>query len=190
MVIFILGGLIAVGLPKLNFNHDNIKTVTRQLSVMTREIRNYARMKQMTCRLVFRLSGNDSNKKDEEGDAYWVEGAIGNVLAQSEDTKKRLQEMSDDDRPASPFQKIDKFTKKEKKLPAKVYFGSIETESQTTPITSGLAYVYFTPEGLVEKAAIQLTDRKKLTWTLIVNPLTGHTDIVDKAMSLKDLQNN
>lgn len=156
--------------------------MTRQLTVMTREIRNYARMKQMTCRLVFRLGGDN--------DAYWVEGATGSVLAQSSDTQKRIQEMSEEERPANPFQKIDHFTKKEKALPSQVYFGSIETQSQGEPVTKGLAYLYFTPEGLVEKASIQLTDKKKLTWTLIVNPLTGHTDIVEKAMSLKDLQNN
>jgi general secretion pathway protein H len=149
---------------------------------MTREIRNYARMKRMTCRLAFRLGGDK--------DAYWVEGATGNVLAQSEDTKKRIEEMSEEDRPANPFQKLTNFTKKEKLLPDKIYFGSVETQSQGEPVTKGMAYVYFTPEGLVEKAAIQLTDHQKLTWTLLVNPLTGHTDIVEKAMSLKDLQND
>lgn len=182
VILFILGGLIAVGVPKMNFKHDNIKTVTRQMSVMTREIRNYARMKQMTCRLVIRLGDND--------DAYWVEGAVGNVLAPTADTKKKMEEMKGDEKPKDPFQKLPQFTKKEKALPSKVFFGRVETQSVPEPITKGIAYVYFTPEGLVEKAAIQLTDKDKLTWTLVVNPLTGHTDIVEKAISLKDLQND
>jgi general secretion pathway protein H len=186
IVLFILGTLIGFGIPKMNFRHDNIKTVTRQMSVMTREIRNYARMKQMTCRLVIRMDGDNSKEKD----AYWVEGATGSILAPTSDTKKKLEEMSDEDRPKNPFQKIPSFTKKEKLLPDKVYFGSVETQSQSEPITKGLAYVYFTPEGLVEKATIQLTDKDKLTWTLVINPLTGHTDIVEKAISLKDLQND
>jgi general secretion pathway protein H len=183
VILFILGSLIAIGVPKMNFKHDNIKTVTRQMSVMTREIRNFARMKQMTCRLVIRLGNND--------DAYWVEGAQGNVLAPTADTKKKMEEMKDsDEKPKDPFQKLPQFTKKEKLLPSKVFFGRVETQSIPEPIEKGVAYVYFTPEGLVEKAAIQLTDKDKLTWTLIVNPLTGHTDIVEKAISLKDLQNN
>jgi general secretion pathway protein H len=48
--------------------------------------------------------------------------------------------------------------------------------------------MYFSPEGLVEPMLVQITDKAKLTWTLIFNPLTGRTDIIEKALTLKDLQ--
>ena len=73
-----------------------------------------------------------------------------------------------------------------KKLPSGLFFGSIETESTEKPLTDGLAYIYFSPEGLVERSAIQITNKEKLIWTILFNPLTGHADIFERAVSLKE----
>lgn len=179
IVLAILAGIIAVGMPRLRLNNNNIKKVVRDLTVLTKEVRNQSRLKSMTHRLVFKLEGNEHS--------YWVESATGQVLAQSEDELKKISEMSEDERPVSPFQKSTKFFKKDRVLPAPYYFARIETVNRPTPVENGMAYIYFSPEGLVEQSVIQITDRKNMTWSLILNPLTGQADIVEKAFSLKDL---
>ncbi|MGO9831114.1 MAG: Tfp pilus assembly protein FimT/FimU [Myxococcaceae bacterium] len=55
---------------------------------------------------------------------------------------------------------------------------SVWTPHQRQPARSGLAYVYFFPQGSAERA--QLTARQgNSVWTLTVSPLTGNTTVVD-----------
>ncbi len=55
---------------------------------------------------------------------------------------------------------------------------SVWTPHQHQPARSGLAYVYFFPQGSAERA--QLTARQgNSVWTLTVSPLTGNTTVVD-----------
>lgn len=179
IVLAILAGIIAVGMPKLRLNNNNVKKIVRDMTVLTKEIRNQSRLKSMTHRLVFKLEGNEHS--------YWVESGNGQVLAMSEEELKKYQELSEDERPVNPFQKSTKFFKKDRVLPSPLSFASIETANRPTPVENGMAYIYFSPEGLVEQSVIQITDRKNMTWSLILNPLTGQADIVEKAFSLKDL---
>lgn len=181
IVVSILGGLIAVGLPRLRTNRENIKSVTRKISVLSREVRTYCRLKSMTCRLVF-----DFGENKEE--TYWVEGAPGSVAIMAKEAREKLESLPKEEQPASPFQKLDRFGKKPFELPDKIFVGNIETPSNSEPVTKGPAYIYYSPEGLVEKAAIQITNKSSTTWTVIINPLTGQGDVVEKAMSLKDLR--
>lgn len=181
LVLAILGGIIGFGLPRMRSPQTNVRAVARQLSALAREVRNEARMKRMTYRIVFRMSEN----KDE----YWIENAAGNYIIPSQTTIEKTQSLDEKDRPGSPFHKVDKYSKKVKELPGTLHFGSIETTSTLRPITSGVAYIYFTPEGLTEQSVVQITDRKKITWSLIFNPITGHADIVEKAISLKEIYN-
>lgn len=180
IVLGILGFLIAYGLPQFRKQENNIRAVTRQLASLSREVRNQARLKRMTYRIAFRVG---------EKDAYWVENAPGNILVPSEATLEKLQSLDEEERPANPFQKATNIIKKERELPAGMTFVSVETPGMQEPVTSGMAYIYFTPEGLVERGVVQITTAKKEpTWTLILNPITGHADIVTKAVSLKDLK--
>lgn len=55
---------------------------------------------------------------------------------------------------------------------------SVWTPHQKQPAKSGVAYVYFFPQGAVERA--QLTARQgNSVWTLTVSPVTGKTTVVD-----------
>lgn len=181
IVLSILGALVAVGLPRIRGQQNNFKTITRQLSTLTREVRNQARVKRMTYRLAFRMGEKEQN-------AYWVENAPANYVIPSEATLERLRDVDEDKRPPSPFQKVTKFFKEDKELPGGFFIGSIETPSMKEPQKEGIAYVYFTAEGLVEKAIIQITNRKEVTWSLVINPITGHADLVEKSIAMKDLR--
>ncbi len=179
VVLGILAALLAVGLPRMNINNGNIKTIVRQMSVVTREIRNQARLKGRTYRLVLKM--------DQKKSAYWIESAEGAVYAPSEETLKRLETGITEDQPPSQFKKDEKILKKDRELPQPLYFALLDTPRMDEPQTTGEAYIYFSPEGLVEQSAIQITNGKGLTWTLIINPLTGHADIIEKATLLKDV---
>lgn len=180
IVLAILGGLIGLGLPRIQGQKNKFKTVVRQLATLSREVRNHARLKRMTYRIAFRI--------DDKNPAYWLESAAGNVVIPSQATFEKMQRMDEDQRPANPFQKADKPLKGEKELPSGVKIKSVETPSHPEPVTGGIAYVYYTPEGLVEKAVIQINNESGNTWSLILNPLTGQADIVEKPINLKDLK--
>lgn len=60
---------------------------------------------------------------------------------------------------------------------------SVWTPHQRQPAKSGLAYVYFFPQGAVERA--QLTARQgNSAWTLVVSPVTGQTTVVDGELEI------
>lgn len=179
IVIAIIAAIFAIGLPLFRKPEKNIKDVARELKVLSREIRHYARIKSSTYRLAFKMGPEGS---------FWVEASSGQALILSEENEKKLKELNEKDRPSSGFQRVDRPLKKEKALPAGVSFTKFETTYRQDPITSGIAYIHFSPEGLVEQSAIQISTDKNVTWTLLFNPLTGQADIVDKAMSLKDAQ--
>lgn len=173
--------LMAILVPRLAPRTDSpLKKTARHLLVLGPDIRNSARLKNRTFRLVFDMTGDHHT--------FWVESAPGVVPAK---TALRLEEeskLSEDERPAEVFQKEGKYTKDAFELPKDLFFAKIETPSFPEGASSGQAFLYFSPEGLVEPAAIQLTNGKETTWTLIVNPLTGRMDLVDRAISLRDLK--
>jgi general secretion pathway protein H len=183
IVIAIMAGLIAVGAPRLLKKDANMKTAARQLTVLVKEIRNQAKLFNSTYRLVIRIEpGHES---------YWVEKSNGPALIDKEKLKEEIEGKNKDKKPEEgappPLFQIDKrLSKKEKILPSNLHFTQVETSNMSQPVTSGIAYIHFFPEGLMEASTIQLADKKN-TWTLVFNPLTGQADIVEKAVNLKEL---
>lgn len=180
IVVAIIASLMAALLPRFRKPDVGIKKTARHLLVLGRDVRNQARLKDRTYRIAFRMDGPKHG--------YWVESAAGSVIPKSQLKIEEELKLPEDERPKDAFQKDEKYTKKEFELPKDFYIGLVETPSLSEGVTQGMAYVYFTPEGLVEPAAIQLTNRKDITWTLIYNPLTGHADIIEKAVRLRDLK--
>ena len=68
-------------------------------------------------------------------------------------------------------------------LPQGIGFWKVETEHQDKPIAEGRGYLYFSPSGMTENAAIQIRvsnsdeamDSNYLT--IVVSPLTGRTQV-------------
>lgn len=177
IVLGILAGLMGLAIPKLQSNKNKIKTVVRQFGALTKEVRNTARMKRVTYRIAFKFGKPSS---------YWIEAASGNEVVPSKETVENLQRMSEKDRPTDPFKKVDKPIK-ERELDSGLTWKSIETAGTGAPVENGVAYIYYSPEGLVEKSIIQIQSEKGQVWSLIINPLTGHMEFVDQPISLKDL---
>lgn len=184
IVLALFGALIAYGAPRLFKKQNNIKSVTRQFLVLSKEIRNKARLSNATYRLVIEM--------EEKKGRYWIEKANGPRTIDLEAAEKEREEKNsktDKENTPPPLFQIDKsLLKGEKTLPDGLRFAQVETVNTKSPVSSGTAYIHFFPEGFVEAAAIQLTDGNNLTWTLVFNPLTGQADIIEKAQSLKDIQ--
>lgn len=171
---------MTLAIPRLfGKKENNIKSVTRHFLVLGKEVRNRARLKNTAMRLVIDM--------DPAAPKYWVEMANGPQLIDPNAEEKKKFELSDKDKEKPEPWSMDKvLTKDKKELPSGLYFGSVETINMKGPQTDGVGYIHFFPEGLMEAAAIQITDRQRLTWTLIYNPLTGQADIAETARALKD----
>ncbi len=180
IVVGIIAAVIGAAIPRIRKNNTNMKSVVRELGVLSREVRSYAQLKNATYRLVFNLNGQE--------DSYWVEASNRPVLAVSEAKQKAIDSMPVKERPPDTFQRVDKPIKGEKKMPSGLFIKSVETHRISHPITKGQATISYSPEGLVEQAIVQITDGKEVTWSLIFNPISGHADMVNKAMTLKDLE--
>ncbi|MES3036326.1 MAG: prepilin-type N-terminal cleavage/methylation domain-containing protein [Bdellovibrionota bacterium] len=180
LVLGIMAAAIAIGATRINRKDNNMKTVARKMTTVVREIRNKAKLYNTTYRLVINL--------DPKSPTYTVEQSAGRVQRDSEEDIKAREKMDADKRPADSFRKDSAFGKKDKELPSGLFFGQLETINLSAPITEGVGYIYFSPEGFVEYSSIQITDRKNLTWTLVFNPLTGQADIIQEAKALKDLK--
>ncbi|AGC44208.1 prepilin-type N-terminal cleavage/methylation domain-containing protein [Myxococcus stipitatus DSM 14675] len=60
---------------------------------------------------------------------------------------------------------------------------SIWTRQQREAVDSGVAYLYFFPQGYTEKAYVYVSQGDNV-WTLDVSPLTGKVNIVDEALEV------
>lgn len=180
IVLAIVAGLITLGAPRLLKKDGNIKSVARNFIVLSKEVRNKARLTNSTYRLAISMEPGEEK--------YWLERASGPQAVDPEAYEKEKDEDKDEDAPPPLFQVDTSLIKKEKKLPEGLRFGSVETVNMKAPMTSGVAYIHFFPEGFVEASAVQITNGNNLTWTLVFNPLTGQADIIEKASSLKDIQ--
>ena len=177
IVLAIFAGIVGFGVPALFKKGDNIRKVARQMTALTKEVRSRAKLKNSTYRLVFDMTGDTHH--------YWVEYMQGSkpIPANIYDEKKK----GDEDESKTRFQKDTSIVKEERALPKGLFFGSVETINTKNPITDGLAYVHYFPEGFVEAAVIQVTNRDALTWSFVISPLTGQSEVIESAKSLKDL---
>ncbi|NMO21591.1 type II secretion system protein [Pyxidicoccus fallax] len=69
-----------------------------------------------------------------------------------------------------------------RELPADVRV-SVWTRQQREPVESGVAYLYFFPQGYTEKAYVYVSQGDN-TWTLDVSPLTGKVQITAEALEV------
>lgn len=176
IVLAIMGAIVALGLGRVRKRDNDIKQVAREFYVLGKEVRNQARLKNSTFRLVFDL--NEGEQK------YWAESAQG---FQGRVDEEEISKLREEERPPELFQKDTSVLKKDKTLPKGLFFKSIENLDKP-PTQLGRAYIYFFSNGFVETAAIQITDRAKINWTVIFHPLTGQADIIPEEKNLKDVQ--
>lgn len=182
IVLAIMATLIGLGISQIKKKDNNIKSITRKMLVLTKEVRNKARLTSSTYRIVFQL--------DDKEPTYWVESASGRVRRETPEELETREKSQSSEKEKSPprFTKDTRFGKKPTKLPSGFFFKEIEVEGVGKPTTSGTEFIYYSPDGFVEPSIIQITDKKNITWTLAIHPLTGHADLLQEAKNLKDIK--
>lgn len=183
IVLSIIGAIMAVALPRLMDKKQDTRKVFRDFAIAGKDIRNRAKLGGVSYRLAFRL------EKDQQ--TWWVEKATKVILLD----KKNLEEarekagstFREDEKPPSDFNPDTSIFKKEQQLPEGFRFVHIESGPQELIATEGIAYIHFFSQGMIEPSAIQIQDPRKNIWTLVFNPITGQSDIIPEAKTLRDL---
>ncbi len=185
LVMGFIGIIISMGATKLQNPNTALKQSVKQIATISRELHVRAKLSGVTYRLAFEMNG-------KKPDRMWVEASTQKVTFPSEkELKDRDSRRRDPDKePKSPFT-IDKRVGSGgvKELPAKLKIRRIEYAQQEEPISSGMAYVHYLPEGIVEEAAIHIaTEDESLKWTVGIHPLTGRIDLLPGDVSLKEIR--
>jgi len=192
VVLGIVAALVALALPRLGGQNNQMRQAVRRLSSITRELQTTAKLQGAVYRLVIDL-GDDS--KDSEQN-FWVEKSSGRtILSPAEMSGESLQDKALEERdreerenaPPPLFSKDEKLTKSGGTLPGDLRFEDVELKRSERPIRSGKAYIHFFPQGLADEAVIHLRGGEKLKWSLVIHPLTGKTAIMTEYVPLKEL---
>jgi general secretion pathway protein H len=190
VVLAIIGGIIAVVAPRLVDKKTKMRSLVRELATVIHECHNMSRLFNSTYRLAITMSDAEGNS----GGEYTIESAPGNVSLLTPDEQKEQEKeedsLSEDERKAKPkvFAADSRIIKEAKKLPRGLFITEVEYGNRAQSINGGVAYIHFFPQGLAEEAAIHITDKKNLNWTIVVHPLTGVADIFDGNKPLKELR--
>ncbi|MEQ1876088.1 MAG: prepilin-type N-terminal cleavage/methylation domain-containing protein [Bdellovibrionia bacterium] len=186
IVLVIITTVVVFGAPKLAGTGTQLRNTMRSMTVVTKRLHHMARVNHKTYRLVIQLSGDEPGTQD----MFWIESSEKPVALlseeQQEDEDAKVSD-SADEKPAGQFAADTSLLKKPAGLPNKIYFEDVELASRNTVITQGRAYIHFLPQGFAEEAAIHITDRKTIHWTILIHPLTGQGEVVSAYVSLKDL---
>ncbi len=189
VVLAIIGALIAVITPRMFSPNRHLKDEVRRISVMSKQLRDSARVQNATFRIVLDMRTEAGKLKH----TYWVESSGSPVLLMTQEDREELESslFTKDEAEASNasgFQKDDQLLKEVQELPRGLKFEKIEQSATGQEITEGRAYIHFFPSGLVEESALHISNGDKLQWTIYFHPLTGQASIYQEEIPLKNLR--
>lgn len=183
IVLVIIGMVLAVAVPKLANSKSKIKDEVKHIAIIAKEVHNVARLENRTYRIVF-------NMDEKKQRSYWVESAAANATLLSADQSKKLKDETDPKKNLiaknNGFEVSHSILKDAVKLPKELFIDSIEFSDGKT-VAGEQASIHFFAQGLVQEAAIHLSDHKTLVWTIYISPLTAHTIVFERNESLKEI---
>lgn len=179
VVLAIIAGLATIGVRRIN-QTENLKTSVRRLSTVLKKTRAYAKLTNKTYRLVIKTD-------PKEADSYWIESSnkLHLIDPKAEDHFNKLSD-KDKETAQKEFQPATDILSKPRTIPDEWSFELVESTGHPEGKKTELSYIYFFPQGVSEEAIIQITNKKKTTWTLYVHPLISHPEIFQEAKRLKD----
>ena len=185
IVLGIVAFVLTIAIPKLSGPGTQIKGDIRRFAVMSRKLFQIAQIRKKTYRIAIDMRGVDADG-NKTNHSYWIEYADGAKMMENYAPGEAPED--EDGNLITAFQKDTKILKSDKRLPEGFVFSKVSYGGRED-IDSGLAYIYYFPQGYTEESLIQIANLEaKLFWSLLVNPLTGQTDIITKQVSLKDLK--
>lgn len=199
----LLFGAVVVGIGALT--GARARAALGELGGTARALYDTAALTGHTCRLVFDLPADEA-----AGFGYRAECAPGRVTAATDRDQALSDARADSARrgakgpglpdPRGSASLLDVLAQEKDRVEAAETFAaftspevqprrvpgvrlSVWTAHQRQPVRTGLAYLYFFPQGFAERA--QLTARQGgSVWTLTVSPLTGKTAVVSGELEI------
>lgn len=191
----IIAVIISFGAPRIAKSFGSpLKTTTRKIVLLTKQLHHSARLKNKTYRLVLEF-GSEENKNPAQ---FYVESSSKGGLVDVKEydrygasfsKKKKSESQTGSSNDSAPDYAIDKeFVKRPEKFPKGVSLVSVDLENVERPVSEGTVAIHFFPQGLIQKAIIHLKSDGGKDLSLIIHPLTGRTDIESGLISLRDLE--
>lgn len=198
VVMAIIAAAIGITVPNIANRNNQMKAAVRRLTVLSKQLHSTARLQGASYRIVVDLK---ERKEDEQ--EFWVEKSNSaillpkdkEILIEEKNRQKKLKEENAGERknPSTEgFTPDDQMLNGKQKLPRGLRFKSIEIAGLDQEVETGLIFIHYHPQGLVEEAAIHLRygepNEKGLDWTIAIHPLTGRAEIITEFVSLKEIQ--
>lgn len=189
------------------------KEASAELAGTIRALYDSAALSGKTCRLVFELPGKGAEDDEVKYHAECAKGGVTAGANREDEQraadKKKDKRRSDEDdtrfrslsgsdtgpslqelmareknrvEDSAKFSTFSSEDVIERTLPSGVAV-EVWTSKLKTPAKSGVAYLYFFPQGFTERAQIAVRQGKNV-WTITVSPLTGKTVIHAEALEL------
>jgi general secretion pathway protein H len=196
VIVVALAAFIAtIGINRIGGQKAKIQASVRKLGTLIKDIKYKSKLEGATFRLAIEISAKDAPLDLEDKDRksrYWVEKAPGSVLLGQDAEKEAEKKAAQGDKKDAPpdpnaFQPDPRLLKRPEDLPSGLFFTEVEFAKTDKPVTSGIAYIYFLPEGYVDEVAIHFKNIDNLQWTLMTRPLTGKVDAFQENKKLSDL---
>ena len=170
VVLLILSTAVGLGVSSVSRKENQIKKTLRQFMALNRQLHSQARLRRVSYRWVFDLSGGRKS--------WWVEslqplpapsGGGGRVLAPAFVLDRDLME-------------------EPQKLPKSLVFSSVEFSRRGEgPVREGRVYVPYFPEGHTERVVVRLRGMRQ-SWSFFIDRFLGKSRIFLGEKTLKDFQ--
>jgi|GEM_PF-1077095 len=171
LVLAIIVLVLSFGMPVVSrITGQNINTSARKLTALIRGVRTDAILLNSIYRLSLDLDKNTYSVESRDGAEPLSELALLSV-------KRDPKNPDAVNAAASDFKVVDKYNKEPKNLPPGVVFNGLLKEKEGK-IKEGIAYIYFFPNGLNEKAIVYLNSQsaKEGGYSLFVHPTSGKVE--------------
>ena len=177
LVIGLMAFIFAIMIPGVNVSiRAAIQNSGREMASTVRAAYDEAVLKGRVFRVVF----------DLDKQQYWVEQGPHNLSLQTDeqreedsrkDSKRTEEERKAVKRPVFGLAKD--VTRDKRSLPSGVKFTDVITPQFKKGATAGLAAVHVFPHGFMEKLIIHLKDTSDHSMTLIADPVSGKTRVLN-----------
>lgn len=189
VVVAIMAGV--TGLGALLFGASFNIQVKKEASHLIGAIQ-YAYNESITRNLPFRIVFDLSNQK------YWLESGGESFVLSAEKTgensardEKKDKDKKGESSPEDGAYQQQAFSEdvevvRKTTISGAVKLRDVHTSHDEAPVTEGLAFLYFFPNGMTEQAVIHLSNEDRTgNYSLLVNPLTGKTGVAREYVDLE-----
>jgi prepilin-type N-terminal cleavage/methylation domain-containing protein len=178
----IIIGVVSMAITNLQPPSRSVRGDIRNILVIAKRLNQQAQLDGKMYRLAFQFEENKGS--------YWVESANRRTAANPNPTSTPFGGADEGEEQDPTSFKLDStILKKKVVLPEGFRFLKVILIDQDLVFEQGVGYVHFFPQGLADSAIIQIANMdSSLSWTLVVNPLSGNIQLIDGLFSEKDLQ--